>query len=75
MKVVLYYIPNNCVVNLKIFVDDIVSHASNQFPLSIGMIAFELIGQKISSLSDNLDVFYYGIVHHVIRDKVIKAFS
>ena len=50
-KVVLYHIPNDSIIHLKIFVDNIVSHTSNQFPLCIWMLAFEFISQKISGLS------------------------
>ena len=35
-KVVLYHIPNDSIIHLKIFVDNIVSHTSNQFPLLVG---------------------------------------
>ena len=60
-KVVLYHIPNDSIVNLEIFVDNIVSHTSNQFPL--------LVGQWIS-------LFVHESVKMVFRGRlVLSAFT
>ena len=58
-KVVLYHIPNDSIIHLKIFVDNIVSHTSNQFPL--------LVGQWIS-------LFVHESVKKVFRGRLVYAY-
>ena len=65
-KVVLYHIPNNSIVNLEIFVDNIVSHTSNQFPL--------LVGQWISLfVHESVKIVFRGrLVYAYLSTKVLK---
>ena len=74
-KIACYYIPNYIIINLKILVNNIISHAIHQFPWSIGMRISKIFSKHIRSFAKNLDIFNYGIVHHIISYEIIKSFS
>ena len=56
-KIACYYIPNDIIINLKILVNNIISHAIHQFPWSIGMRISKIFSKHIRSFAKNLDIF------------------
>ena len=74
-KVVLNNIPHNSIVNLEIFMNNIVSHSINLFPGRIGMSYTKFFCKHIRGFAQNFNVLYNGIVHHIISNKIIKGFS
>lgn len=74
-KVACYYIPNDIIINLKILVNNIIPHAIHKFPWSIGMCISKFFSKHIRGFAKNLNIFNYGIVHHIISYEIIKSLS
>lgn len=74
-KITCYNIPYYIIIHLKILVNNIISHAIYLFPRSVGMCISKFFSKHIRGFAKNLDIFNYGIVHHIISYKIIKSLS
>ena len=74
-KVICDNIPYDVIVYLKILVNYVISHAIHQFPRSVGMRIAKFFCKHIRGFAKNLDILNYGIIHHIIIDKITKSLS
>lgn len=64
------HIPDDGVIDLKLFMNYVISHAGHHLPWCLWVAGFEFISQKVGCFADDFDVFDDRIVHHVIIDKI-----
>ena len=69
-QIVSDHIPNHGVIYLKIFMDDVISHAGHHLPWCLWMVGLEFLCQEVGCFADDFDVFDDCVVHHVIIDKI-----
>lgn len=63
-------IPDNRIIDLKISVNDVISHTSLHLPRCLRVIDFEFICQEIRGFAYHLNVLDDCAVHHIIIDKI-----
>lgn len=74
-QVVGHNFPNHLRVNLKILMDNVVAHTVHHSPGCVRMGISKLLSEHMAGLTENFNVLDYGVIHHVVRKKILKRLA
>ena len=59
-------IPHDLIVNLEVFVNNVVTHSLDHLPRGLRMSGLKFSCEHIGSFTHHFNVFHNGIIHHVV---------
>src|SRR5947199_10727284 len=68
------YIPYDEIINIRVIMNETVSHAGDFLPFNLRDLLSYLMWNLLSRLSHDLDASHKGSLPHLVKDEILKRY-